>query len=131
MRQQLFHFHQERHSRPFLLLEISMLHLRLHSIDAGRRSLSVTTLREELLTPGDMHLLLETVRNVLDTDSAVRDLAIVMNSPAIHHQVIGVPTLSAAERQKVLHHEMKHSSASGETPERFLTGPPARLKNRI
>ncbi len=116
MKHKLFHLHQERHSKPFLLLEIGMLHLRLHAIDARRNPIGVTTLREELLTPGDMPLLLETVKNVLDTDSTVRDLAIVMNSPAIHHQIIGLPHLRAAEQQKVLQHEMKISSALGETP---------------
>jgi hypothetical protein len=116
MRQKLFHFHQERHSKPFLLLEIGMLQLRLHAVDAGRSPISITTLHEEILTPGDMHLLVETVKTVLDPESTIRDLAIVLNSPGIRHQVISIPVLGGAERQKVLQHEMKHSSAAGETP---------------
>lgn len=114
MKQRLFRFRQERPSKPFLLLEIGMLHLRLHSIDTRQRPHSVTTLREEILTPGDMPLLLETVKNVLDTDCSIRDLAIVMNSPTIRHQIVEIPSLGSAERQKVLQHEMKQSSASGE-----------------
>jgi hypothetical protein len=115
MRHKLFHLHQARYSKPFLLLEIGMLHLRLHAINAGRNPISVNTLREEFLTSADMPLLLETVTKVLDTDSAIRDLAIVMNSSAIRHQILCTPHLSAAERQKILRHEMKISSAPGET----------------
>jgi hypothetical protein len=115
MRGKLFHLHQERYSKPFLLLDIGMLHLRLHFIDAGQHPINITTLREEILIPGDMSLLLEMVRSVLDTDSDVRDLAIVMNSPAIRHQVFAIPHFGAAERHKILMHEMKHSTAGGET----------------
>jgi len=128
MSHKFFHFHQERYSKPFLLLEIGMLHLRLHSINAGRQPISIATLREDRITPGDITLLIETVRNVLDTDSAVRDLAIVMNSPAIRHQIFGIPHLSAAERQKVLHHEMKQTSPSGDTPGRMSHWSAGRIK---
>lgn len=115
MKRNLFHFRQQRHSKPFLLLEIGTLHLRLHSIDTGRKPIGVATLREELLTPGESLALLEKIRSILDTDSEVRDLAIVMNSPAIRHQIIGLPHLSAAERQRILLREMKHIPAPGET----------------
>ncbi len=116
MKHRLSHLFQQRNSKPFLLLEIGMLHLRLHAIDAGRDPIRITKLREEILTPGDMPLLLEAVRKILNLDSEVRDLAIVMNSPLIRHQVLSIPHLSAADRKKVLQQEMKHSLESGETP---------------
>jgi hypothetical protein len=119
MRHKFSHLFQQRNSKPFLLLEIGMLHMRLHAVDAGRDPVCITKLREENLTPGDMPLLLEAIRKILNLDSAVRDLAIVMNSPLIRHQVLGIPHLSAAERKKVLQHEMKHSMESGETPGRI------------
>jgi hypothetical protein len=116
MKGKLFHFHHERNSKPFLLLEIGLLHVRLHSIDGGKKPIGVATLSEETLTPGDIPLLLETVRKILDTESSVRDLAIVINSPVIRHQVIGLPHMNASERQKVLMHEMKHINAADDAP---------------
>ena len=47
MRHKLSHLFQQRNSKPFLLLEIGILHMRLHAIDAGRDPIRITKLREE------------------------------------------------------------------------------------
>jgi Tfp pilus assembly PilM family ATPase len=114
MKYKFFHTHQERRSKPFILLEIGLIRLRLHAVDAARAPIRITLLREEFLSPGDSNQLLETVQNVLNTDTAIRDLSIVMNSPAIHHQILRIPQMSRSERQKILQLEMKHSSPSRE-----------------
>ncbi len=116
MKRTFLHLHQEQRSKPFLLLEIGMLGLRLHSIDARQRPIRIALLREESLVSSSTQALLEKARSILDGIFPIRDLAIVMNSPAIRHQIICIPLLSAAERQKILLNEMKYSSASEEAP---------------
>lgn len=115
MKYNFFHLHQERRSKPFILLEIGLLRLRLYEVDAAKEPIRINLLREEFLSMGDGTQLLETVRTVLNTDTAIRDLAIVMNSPAIRHQILSIPQMSRSERQKILQQEMKHSSPSKET----------------
>jgi hypothetical protein len=115
MKYKFFHLHQERRSKPFLLLEIGLFHIRLYTVDAAKEPIRIDLLREEFLSLGDSTQLRETVRNILNTDTAIRDLAIVMNSPAIRHQILSIPQMCRSERQKILQLEMKHSSPSKET----------------
>jgi hypothetical protein len=107
-------FGWRRHSKPFLLLEVRMLNVRLHSIDATQEPIRIRLLSEQNLTPGDAPLLLDEIRNALTVDSLIRDLAIVMNSPAIRHRTVSIPPMSAAEREKVLMLETKHPQDSTE-----------------
>ena len=112
LKYRIFHKPQERRPKPFLLFEIGMLRLRLHVIDGTRDPVQISLLREAFLTPGDGTHLLDVVREALDVETQIRDLAIVMNSPSIRHQVVSIPHMSQAERQKVLRLEMKNSSPS-------------------
>jgi hypothetical protein len=105
---------RERRSKPFVLLDISLLRIRLHLIDAAKDPVRIKLLREEYLAPGDSLQLAQIVRKTLDVSTDIRDLAIVMNSPAIRHQVISIPPMRGVERHKVLLREMKHSSPSKE-----------------
>jgi hypothetical protein len=110
-----FPFHHGRRSKPFLLLEVRMLNVRLYSIDATQEPIGTSLLSEKNLMPGDAPMLLEEIRNALALDSPIRDLAIVMNSPAIRHRTVSIPQMSTAEREKVLMMEMKHSADSTES----------------
>jgi hypothetical protein len=116
MRHTFLRIHEERRSKPFLLLHIGVLHVRLYAVDAGRGPIRITMLKEESLAPGDTLLLFETVKKVLDTPATIRELAIVLNSPGIHHQILCLPPLNAAERQKILPREMRNSSAPRDQP---------------
>jgi hypothetical protein len=116
MRHTLLRAYEERRLKPFLLLHIGVLHVRLYAVDAGRRPIHITLLREESLAPGDAILFLETVKKVLDTATPIQELAIVLNSPSIRHQILCLPPLSATERQNILQFEMKNSSAPGDPP---------------
>jgi hypothetical protein len=110
----LFHTKGERRSQPFVLLEIGMLYTRLHYVEAAKNPVCTTLLREECPAPGEGMNLMQMVRNVLNTDTAVRDLAIVINTPAIHHQLLSIPYMRKESRQKVLQFEVKQSSSQRE-----------------
>jgi hypothetical protein len=116
MRHTFLRKNEERRSKPFLLLHIGVLQIRLYAVDAGGGPVHITVLREESLAPGDATLLFETVKKVLDTATTIQDLAIVLNSPSIRHQILCLPPLSATERQNILPFEMKTSSAPGDPP---------------
>jgi hypothetical protein len=105
-------FRRRRRAKPFLLLEIGMVHVRLHEVDASRHPISVNLIREESVFPGDVSALMEAAKTVLDASSEIHDLAIVMNSPAIHHQVAAIPPMNSAEREKIVRMEMKRSIPS-------------------
>jgi hypothetical protein len=109
-------FYRKKHSRVFLLLEIQVLSVRLHRIDTTREPAGITLLAERSLPPGDVAVLVEKIRDILPADSDVRDMAIVMNSPAIRHQAVSIPPMSLAERQKVLMRETKQPFGSTHAP---------------
>jgi hypothetical protein len=111
---QLFRTNGERRSKPFVLLEISMLYTRLYLVEAAKNPICTTLLREECPAPGEGMNPMQLVRSILDTDTTVRDLAIVINTPAIHHRLLSIPLMKKEERQKVLHYEIKPSAASNE-----------------
>jgi hypothetical protein len=116
MRSLFYRRQEERRSKPFLLLHIGVLHVRLYSVDAGRDPIHTAMLREESLAPGDTTLFFETVKKVLDVATEYRDLAVVLSSPNIRHQILWLPPLSASERQKILPLEMKRASIPGDPP---------------
>jgi hypothetical protein len=106
--------YKERRSKPFLLLEIGIYHLRLYAIDSGTEPIGVNLLREESLLHGDSTILFDAVQNMLPADSHIRAIAIVINSPVIRHQMLCLPPLSREKRQKILLQEMKTSFPSQE-----------------
>jgi hypothetical protein len=107
---------KERRLKPYLLLEISVLRLRLYSIDTSLNPIGINLLNEEPLQPGDVSVLIGTIKKILSTETVIRDLAIVLNSPMIHHQIIEIPPLNASRREKVLEMEVRNASTSNETP---------------
>jgi hypothetical protein len=115
----LFRKNGERRFKSFLLLEIGMLHTRLHLVEAAKNPICTTLLREEFPAPGDGLHLMQMVRNILDTDTAVRELAIVINTPAIHHQLLSIPHMKKEERQRVLQFELKQASSLREEQEKI------------
>jgi len=110
----IFGARAERRLRPFVLLEIGMLHIRLHSVEAAKDPIRIQLLREQSLTPGNISQLMQAVENMLDVQTDIRDLAIVMNSPAIRHQILSIPHMNRTERQRVLQFETKNLSPAGE-----------------
>lgn len=116
---QLFRKDGERRFKSFLLLEIGMLHTRLHLVEAAKNPICTTLLREESPAPGDGMNLMQMVRNILDMETAVRDLAIVINTPAIHHQLLSIPNMKKEERQKVLQFELRQASLLREEQEKI------------
>jgi len=119
MKHNFFRATQERRSKPFLLLEIGMLHIRLHWIDAAKDPVRIKVLREESMTPGDGTHFPDMIRRVLDVHTEERDLAIVLNAPSVRHQILSIPHMSRAERQRVLRLEMKNASPMRESPVAF------------
>jgi hypothetical protein len=130
MKHRIFHLSQERRPKPFVLLEIGMLHLRLQAIHAEKDPVRIAVLREEFLTPGESAHLLDMVRNMLEVDTEIRDLAIVINSSAIRHQILSIPPMSKAERQKVLQMDMKTSSPLRESPGTFSFWSAGKIKDQ-
>jgi hypothetical protein len=116
---QLFRTHGERRHKSFLLLEIGMLHTRFYLIEAAKTPICTTLLREECPAPGDGMNLMLMVRNVLDAGTSIRDLAIVINTPAVHHQLLSIPQMKKDERQRVLQFELKQASSSREDQEKI------------
>jgi hypothetical protein len=106
---------REKHSRHFLLLELSMAKVRLYAVDAKHAPFGVTLVAKESVLPGDIAALVEAAKRVLGASSEIRDLAIVMNSPAIHHHIVAIPPVSSNEREKIVQLEMKRFSSPGET----------------
>jgi Tfp pilus assembly PilM family ATPase len=130
MRLQLFRTQGERRFKSFLLLEIGMLHIQLHLVEAAKNPISTKLLREERPAPGEGMNLIQMVRNILDTDTAVRDLAIVINTPAIHHQLLSIPQMSKEERQKVLQFELRQASSLREEQEKISFWSAGKIKEQ-
>jgi len=129
MKHNLFRTTQERRSKPFLMLEIGMLHIRLHLIDAAKDPIRITVLREESMTPGDGSHFPDMIRRVLDVNTEVRDLALVLNAPSVRHQILSIPHMSRAERQRVLQLEMRNSSHLKEAPGVFSCWSAGKIKD--
>ncbi len=114
MKRPWFHFREERRSKPFLLLEIGLVHARLHAIDASRNPIRIRMVRQEAILPGDASAPIEAARKALDGDSDIRDLAVAINSPLIRHHTVAIPPMNAQEREKIVRMEMKRFVAQGE-----------------
>jgi hypothetical protein len=114
MKRAWFDFRRERRSKPFLLLEIGMVNIRLHAVDASKAPVSVSLLQRESVFPGDVSALIEAAKTVLESASEIRDLAIVINSPSVHHHIISIPPMNPAEREKIVGLEMKRLTPPGE-----------------
>jgi hypothetical protein len=127
MKRTWFNLRRDRRTKPFLLLEIGMVHLRLHEVDASRNPIRVNLIRQESVFSGDASALMEAARTVLDASSEIHDLAIVMNSPSIHHHVVAIPPMNIAEREKIVRMEMKHG-ISGEGTETISFWPAGKVK---
>lgn len=120
---------QWRRTQPFLVLEIRMLNVRLHKVEAAHNSARVTLLNECAVIPGDAPMLAEKIRSLLGSDSEIRNIALIMNSPLIRHQTLGIPIMSSAERQKVVPLEMKHSIDAWETAGTISYWSAGRIRN--
>ncbi len=118
-----------RRTQPFLILEIRTLSVRLHKVESTRNPIRVHLLNECILTPNDAPMLADKIRDILGTASEIRDIAIVMNSPVLRHQILGIPIMSATERQKVVPLEMKHSFDAWETAGTFSFWSAGKIKN--
>ncbi len=102
--------------------------MRLHAVDATRPQIGVTLVGQEPLIPGDSADLVESAKKLLDADSEIRDLAIVMNSPVIHHHIIPIPSMSSAEREKIIRLEMNRFTSPGEAAGVLSFWPAGKIK---
>jgi hypothetical protein len=121
-------FRQKRRSKPFLLLEIGLVTVRLHSVDASREPIHIRLVRQESILPGDSSAFIEAVKKALNVDSDIKDLAIVMNSPSIRHHTVAIPPMSSAERENIVWMEMKRFSSQGEAAGAISSWPAGRVK---
>jgi hypothetical protein len=129
MKHAWFSYGKERRSKHFLLLEIGIAKVRLYAVNAVHTPLNVSLVAEESVSPGDIAALVDAAKRVLDANSAIRDLAIVMNSPAIHHHLITLPSVNSTEREKIVRLEMKRFASSGETSGVVSFWPAGRIKD--
>ena len=130
MKQKIFKLQNERRAKPFLLLEIGQQSLRLHKIENSQDPIEIMLLREEELPHGAQSILAEKVSALLEVESDLRDLAIVMNSPAIRQYMIGIPPMGVAEREKVLALEMKRLSDGNDESCAFSSWSAGKIKEQ-
>jgi hypothetical protein len=114
MKRAWFNFRRKRRLKPFLLLEIGMVSVRLHAVDASRDPIRINLVRQESMLPGDASAMIEAVEKTLDVNSDIQDLAVVMNSPLIRHHIVATPPMNAAEREKIVLMEMRLFASQGE-----------------
>ncbi len=107
---------EKRRAKSFLLLDIRMCRLRLYLINTQKSPIAVTLMDEQPVVSHAFHALLEKIRTILDRSLPTSNIAVVMNSPVIRHQMLCIPTVSAKERQKILTSEMRHSQPTAEDP---------------
>jgi len=95
-----------RRRRPFLLLDVRPLNLHLYSVEAHDDPLRLRLLAELAIVPRDMNSTLTAIREVLSGNLPFREIAVVMNSPLIHHQTVSIPPMRGEERRKTVLREM-------------------------
>jgi hypothetical protein len=95
-----------RRNKPFLLLDARPLNLHLYSVEAQRDPIQLRLLTELAIVPRDMNSTLTAVSEVLSGDLPFREIAVVMNSPLIHHQLVSIPPIRGEERRRILQREM-------------------------
>ncbi len=92
---------------PFLLLEIGLLSARLHCIEPNLKPIRIRQLGETPLEPGDFNSMLTALNRLLAPDLPCREIAIVIVSPSIHHQLVTLPPMKGSQREVVLRRELK------------------------
>ncbi len=100
-----------RRNRPFLLLDARPLNLHLYSVEAQRDPLKLRLLSELAIVPRDMSSTLTAIGEVLSGSLPFREIAVVMNSPLIHHQMVSIPSMHGEERRRALQREMNRAGS--------------------
>jgi len=107
-----FRSSSHRRSKPFLLLDVRPLSLCLYWVQAQRDPIQLGLLAEVAVVPKDMNSTLTAISGIVSGNLPCREIAVVMNSPLIHHQTVSIPPMRAEERKRVLQQEMKHAGSS-------------------
>ncbi len=108
-----------RRNRPFLLLDVRPLNLHLYSVEAQCDPLRLRLLAELTIVPRDMNSTLTAIREVLSGNLPFREIAVVMNSPLIHHQTVSIPPMRGEERKKTMQREMSRAGSPGKEQAAF------------
>jgi hypothetical protein len=95
-----------RRKKPFLLLDARPLNLHLYSVEAQQDPVRLRLLSELAIVPRDMNSTLKAIDEVLSRDLPFREIAVVMNSPLIHHQMVVIPPMREEERRRILQREI-------------------------
>ena len=106
-------------AQPFLLLELGLLSTKLHAIEPRQYPIRVQQINEVPIQPGDFNSQLTAINQLLSADFPCREIALVVNSPSIHHQLATLPPMKTADREIVLRRELKHFETPLEEQEIF------------
>src|SRR2546427_6127014 len=107
-----FRSSSHRRRKPFLLLDVRPLSLRLYWVQAQRDPIQLRLLSEVAVVPKDMNSTLTAMSEIVSGELPCREIAVVMNSPLIHHQTVSIPPMRVDERKRVLQQEIKRAGSS-------------------
>jgi hypothetical protein len=84
----------------------------LYWVQAQKDPIQLGLLSEATVVPKDMNSTLTAISEIISRNLPCREIAVVMNSPLIHHQTVSIPPMRAEERKRVLQQEIKRAGSS-------------------